>query len=313
MPAIREIKERIASIQSTMKITNAMYMISSTKMNYAKQSLAQTEPYFYSLQRAMQEIMHTLPDDFHHPYLSERDDLEDEPMRAIIVVTADKGLAGSYNHNVLKMAESMINASAKRKIFVVGEAGRQYFIRKNIKIDEHYIYTAQKPSLPRARQISSRMLTRFEQHRVDEVYVVYTKWVNATLFVPDIIQLLPLYRLDKGVLVGDKADRDSTMQDNFMLGPDPTTLLDTIIPGILSGYIYSALVESYAAEHFARMTAMDAANKNGEELLSNLQLQYNRQRQAKITQEITEVAAGAKARKMQLKKKQQLALEERRS
>ena len=302
MSAIRELKDRMTGIQSTMKITKAMYMISSTKMNKAKQNLANTEPYFHSLQKVILTILRSLPENFHHPYLDEREYIDqDNQRRAILCVTGDKGLAGAYNHNVLKMTEQMLKGFKSYKLYMVGEVGRQYFIRRHIPIEESFLYTAQNPTLPTARSIASKMLELFENQKIDELYIVYTRMENATQFVPDIDQLLPLYRLNRDVEVGG----DTTM--HYQLEPNPKVVLNTVIPDYLAGYIYSCLVESYAAEHFARMQAMDSANKNGEDLLAQLSLQYNRQRQAQITQEITEVAAGAQARKQQLEKKRRRA------
>ncbi len=295
MSQIKEIKDRMNGIQSTMKITKAMYMISSTKMNSAKQSLANTEPYFYTLRKVILTILKSLPEDFHHPYLDERKliDVENQKV-AYICVTGDKGLAGAYNHNVLKITEQLIKHNKNSQLYMIGEVGRQYFLRRHIPIEENFLYTAQKPTLPRARQIASKMLELFFNKEIDEVYIIYTKMDSKNQFEPDIEQLLPLNRLDKGVEV---AGLSSAI--HFQLDPSPEELLNTVIPDYLAGYIYSALVESFAAENFARMQAMDSANKNGEELLSSLSLQYNRERQARITQEITEVAGGARARKQQ--------------
>ncbi len=298
MSAIREIKDRMNGIQSTMKITKAMYMISSTKMNVAKERLASTEPYFYSLKKVILMILRSLPEDFSHPYFDDREYVEeDKERKAIICITGDKGLAGSYNHNVLKMTEQMIQKDPMMKLYMVGEVGRQYFMRRNVSIEESFLYTAQQPTLPKARSISSKMLDLFMNKEIDEVYIVYTKMDGSMEFTPEIEQLLPLHRLSAAVEVAGEG------KSNFQLEPSPKDLLDTVIPDYLAGYIYSALVESYAAENYARMQAMDSANKNGEDLLNQLSLQYNRQRQAKITQEITEVCGGAKARRQQLEKK----------
>ncbi len=298
MSAIREIKDRMNGIQSTMKITKAMYMISSTKMNVAKEKLASTEPYFYSLKKVILMILRSLPDDFTHPYFDDREYVEeDKERKAVICVTGDKGLAGSYNHNVLKMTEQMIQKDPMMKLYMVGEVGRQYFMRRDVSIEESFLYTAQQPTLPKARSISSKMLDLFMNKEIDEVYIVYTKMDGSMEFTPEIEQLLPLHRLSAAVEVAGEG------KSNFQLEPSPKALLDTVIPDYLAGYIYSALVESYAAENYARMQAMDSANKNGEDLLNQLSLQYNRQRQAKITQEITEVCGGAKARRQQLEKK----------
>ena len=299
MSQIREIKDRMTGIQSTMKITKAMYMISSTKMNSAKQKLASTEPYFYTLRKLILTILQNLPENFEHPYLDSREYIDNEHQnKAIICVTGDKGLAGAYNLNVLKMTEQIVKDHPDYQLYMIGEVGRQYFLRRHIPIEESFLYTAQNPTLSRARSIASKMLELYAEKKIDEVLIVYTRMDKHNQFTPDIEQLLPLYRLNNEVEVAGQTIH------SIQLEPSPKELLNVVIPDYLSGFIYSALVESYTAENFARMQAMDAANKNGEDLLSSLSLQYNRSRQAKITQEITEVAAGAKARKQQMLKKE---------
>lgn len=302
MAQIREIRDRIASIQNTLKITNAMYMISSTKLNNARRSLAATEPYFYALQDMFARVMRHLPEGFSHPYLDERktDDPSDLK-RAIICVTADKGLAGAYNHNIIKLTESMLRPGKNDKLYTVGEVGRQYFRQHGVNVDGEFLYTAQNPTLGRARKIAYEMLYLFEERKVDEVYIIYTRMKNSMETEADVIQLLPLIRLNEKPFNQDLASINGMgMQENFELSPDAGELLNNIIPDYINGYIYSALVESYCSEHSARMQAMDSANKNGQELVAGLSTKYNRERQAQITQEITEVAAGARARKRQL-------------
>ena len=149
MANTREIKSRMNSIQDTMKITNAMYMISSTKLRKAKKNLEETEPYFYTLQSMIARIMRHLPD-VENPFFQVRKTPE-ERVKAFVVVTADKGLAGAYNHNVLKMAQEQIDNCPNYRLFVVGELGRQYFKNKNIPVAEQFHYTAQNPSLQPAR------------------------------------------------------------------------------------------------------------------------------------------------------------------
>lgn len=300
MSAAREIKERIDSINNTLKITNAMYMISSTKLNYAKAALAKTEPFFYELQGTIARILRHLPAEYHHPFLDKRlTDNPDSLRRAIICVTADKGLAGAYNHNVLRLTEEKLRPDSNDLLFVVGEVGRQYFEKRGTHIDEQFSYTAQKPTLPRARVIASRCLELFRDGSIDEVYILYTEMKNAMETEVVCQQLLPLVRLDQNLFNISLAGAPT---EEFRMEPNPDTLLDYIIPDYISGFIYSALIESYCAEHNSRMQAMDAANKNGSELVSELSVRYNRERQASITQEITEVAAGAKARNAQMKK-----------
>lgn len=309
MSSTREIRERIDSIQSTLKITNAMYMISSTKLNRARQALTQTEPYFYALRSMLGRVSRHLPEEFYHPYLDFHTEIpEEERRKAIICVTADKGLAGAYNHNVLKLAEQSLAKSANNMLFVVGEVGRHYFESRHIAIDEHYTYTAQKPSMGRARKIAAQMLALYNDREVDDVYIIFTTLVNGQA-TAGVTQLLPLNRLHK---TSDDVVAADIVQEDFNLYPSAEKLLDAIIPDFVAGYIYSALVESFAAEHSARMQAMDSANKNGQELVAELQIRYNRERQAQITQEITEVAAGAKARRQQLERRaaRQRALQE---
>ncbi len=304
MSSIRETRDRIESVKSTLKITNAMYMISSTKLNNAKRALAETEPYFYALESMLQRVIRHLPKECEHPYIEDRSELEGRDLRrAIICVTADKGLAGSYNHNVVKLAEESLRPDTNDLLFVVGEFGRHYFESRNITVDEQFHYTAQRPTLSRARQIASRMLELFRQHQVDEVFIIYTRMKNSVESLSESMQLLPLVRLDSSLARG----LGEIQQEDFSMEPSPEVLLDNIVPDFLSGYIYSALVESYASEHSARMQAMDAANKAGQKLRQELSVQYNRQRQGQITQEITEIAAGAKARARQQQRAREAA------
>ncbi len=294
MPTTREIRDRINSIGDTLKITNAMYLISSTKLRKARKSLTDTEPYFYSLQSLVARIIRHLPDDFTHPYLDFRTDVSKENRRrGYIAVTADKGLAGAYNHNVLKMVEDQLKKGDDNMLFVVGEVGRQYFEQRGIPVDEQFHYTAQNPSLHRARMISERMLELYFKKELDEVYIVYTRMQNSLTAQTEIMQLLPLNKLDDKAFV--RATQAGVLQQEFSMEPSPKAVIDNIVPNYITGYIYGALVESFCSEQNARMMAMDAANKNGIKMKQELSVQYNRLRQGQITQEITEVCAGARA------------------
>ncbi|MDD5849603.1 MAG: ATP synthase F1 subunit gamma [Firmicutes bacterium] len=300
MSSTREIKERIGSIQNTLKITNAMYLISSTKMNNAKASLAATEPYFLALESMFARVLRHLPPEFHHPFLDSRQEVNTtNARRAVICVTADKGLAGAYNHNVLKLTMDQFRPDTNDRLYVIGEVGRAWFAHRGVNVDEQFHYTAQKPTLDKSRQIAAIMLDLFTTGKIDEVYIIYTRMKNSMETQTEIVQLLPLVRLNSKIFAQPVG---AARQEEFAMYPDPETLLDNIVPDFLSGYIYSALVESYCSEHSSRMQAMDSANKAGQKLLSQLQIAYNRERQAAITQEITEVAAGARARKEQLER-----------
>ncbi len=293
MSTIRELRDRINSIDNTMKITNAMYLISSTKLRKARQDLQQTEPYFYMLQSMIQRINRHLPKEFTHPYLDRRRGLQASDCRtAVICITADKGLAGAYNHNVLKQTEEMLQRHPHTKLFVVGEMGRVYFHARNIPIEEQFHYTAQNPTLHRARVITGRMLDLYAEREIDEVYIVYTRMKNSLEMETEMQQLLPLDKVQGSVFTD--LPLAANMED-FTMFPSPKAVIENVVPDYLNGFIYSALVEAFCSEQNARMTAMDAANRNGNELKQSLKTLYNRERQAQITQEITEVAAGARA------------------
>ena len=196
MPTTRELRDRIGSIDNTMKITNAMYLISSTKMRKAKAELAQTEPYFYTLQSMIARVMRHLPEDYTHPFLDSREETaEGEGKVAIICVTADKGLAGAYNHNVIKETEELLKQYKNSRLFVVGEMGRSYFHTRRIPIDETFRYTAQNPTLHRARVITRKMLELFQNREIDELHIAYTRMKSSLEMECLEEQLLPLDKL----------------------------------------------------------------------------------------------------------------------
>ena len=302
MANTREIQSRMKSIEDTMKITNAMYMISSTKLRRAKKELEDTEPYFFTLQGMLARIIRHLPE-VQHKYISDGSgaDAQTDRKKAFLVITADKGLAGAYNHNVLKLAEEQLADCKEQHLFVVGEVGRQYFHMKKIKVEEHFLYTAQNPTMHRARVIASRIVELYESGAVDEVHMIYTSMKNGLQTETEQIQLLPI---DKTVFQTAKIPVDM-YQEDFAYKPSLEVVLDTVIPNYMVGYIYGALVESYCSEHNARMVAMQAANDSAQAMIHDLSVEYNRVRQAAITQEITEVIAGAKAQKRKKQKRMQ--------
>ena len=193
MANAREIKSRISSVQDTMKITNAMYMISSSKMKKAKKILSDTEPYFYNMQSAIARILRHIPD-IQHPFFSVRHLIPTEERKiATIVVTGDKGMAGAYNHNITKMTEEfMANTPGHHKLYVLGVVGRQYFSKKDVDMDGSFRYTVQKPTMHRARMISEEVIRGFLEREVDEVHIIYTQMQNAVVMEPVNMQLLPL-------------------------------------------------------------------------------------------------------------------------
>lgn len=294
MANMKEIKTRMKSIQDTMKITNAMYLISSSKMKRAKKTLADTEPYFFGIQRAMDRMLRHIPET-ENRYLDQRPEIADEDRKfGLIVVTADKGLNGAYNHNIIKMAEERLKLPGHRKLYVLGVVGRQYFGRlKDVDMDGSFRYTVQKPTMNRARMISETIVDGFLNRELDEVFILFTEMVNQMKEEPRLKQLLPLKR----VAFNPEKIPLGVMQENINLFPSADEVMDNMAPNYLTGIIYGCLVEAYASEHNARMMAMQSSTDNAREMLKDLSIQYNRARQAAITQEITEVVSGANAQK----------------
>lgn len=304
MANTREIQSRMKSIQDTMKITNAMYMISSTKLRKARKNLEETESYFYTLQSMIARILRHLPEkeiQEYNEYFDHREKKDPaDRVHGLIVVTADKGLAGAYNHNVLKLAEERIKEGGRYKLFVVGELGRQYFGAKKIPVAEQFHYTAQNPTLHRARIISETILQQFHTGEVDDVQLIYTVMKNGVTTETQTLNLLPLTAQH---YMPEQAHMAGIVQEELVMNPSPRAVLDNIVPDCVMGYIYGGLVESFCSEQNARMMAMEAANKSASAMIHDLSVQYNRVRQAMITQEITEVIAGAKAQKAKKKAK----------
>lgn len=302
MATIKEIRDRINSVNDTRKITNAMYLISSTKLRRAKKMLTDTEPFFFSTQAMISRLVRHLPEGVDNIFLETRLEIpEDERRRGYIIFTDDKGLAGSYNHNVIKLAEEKIAADkGDWKLFVIGEVGRFHFLSKNVDIEESFMFTSQNPTLHRARKIAAEILDYYYSRKLDEFYIIYTT-VHGTKIDTKFEKLLPLE-----IITDIKREKPvtGTMLEEFLMEPSPSAILDNIVPNYVTGFIYGALVEAFCSVQSARMMAMDSANKNAEAMIAELQRTYNRQRQAMITQEITEVVSGAKALKNAKKAKE---------
>ncbi len=290
MASTREIKERMNSIRDTQKITNAMYLISSTKLQKARKNLEATEPYFFSIQAMMSRMLRHIPDP-HHPFFDPHEELsEEERVAGFLVITADKGLAGAYNHNILKLTMEAFGRRKNTKLFVVGETGRHFFEARGIPIDEEFHYTAQNPSLHRARVISLRLLELYRSGDLQEIYIAFTSMKDMMNAEVQMKQLLPLK-----TMTPDQVIPAMVPHEEFALKPSLDAIVENVVPNYIMGFVYSALVESFCSEQNSRMLSMKAANRAANDILHDLSIQHNRIRQAGITQEITEVVGGAKA------------------
>ena len=305
MANMKEIQDRIRSIQDTMKITNAMYMISSSKMKKAQKVLKDTEPYFYAMQDAISRVLRHAPE-IDHVYFegnsAHKKEGKDKNI-GYIVITGDKGMAGAYNHNVIKLAEQKLQQEGNVTLFVLGELGRHYFARKNVKVDTSVRYTVQHPTVHRARSIALKMLELYDSGELDEVHIIYTVMESAVSMEAKSWQLLPLKKQGFGKHHMNLEDKEllkqllDVHQEVITMSPSPEAVMEAVVPQFLIGTIYGCLVESYCSEHNSRMIAMESSTKSAKEMLNNLSIMYNRARQAAITQEITEVIGGAKAQK----------------
>ena len=296
MANIKEIKERINSISDTRKITNAMYLISSTKLGKARKLLGDTEPFFYATKDMIDRLVSNLPEGVENVFLETKEDIPKEKRRrCYVVITDDKGLAGSYNHNVLRTIDEQLSKdNGNYKLFVIGEVGRFHFVSKNIEIEQFFLFMAQNPTLHRARKISAEIVDYYQNRLIDEFYIVYTAMKGGTCETR-FEKLLPLDFITE--LHAKAQAQNGLYNDEFLMEPNPSAILDNIVPNYITCFIYGALVEAYCSVQHSRMQAMDSANKNAEKMTEELRKKYNRQRQAMITQEITEVVSGAKALK----------------
>ncbi len=293
MANAREIQGRMKSIKDTMKITNAMYMVSSSKLQKARRELKNTEPYFEMIEDSLAKILDTAPDAGNAFFDKRIHKTGNARTAGYLIITADKGLAGAYNHNVIKLAEEKIEDEADDMLFVVGQIGRHYCEKKGIPIDINFRYTAQNPSMNRARHIANKLIELFLDEQIDELYVIYTKMINSMSVETKCKQILPI-RAEK--LETSDNDLAEGYEDATFL-PDAATVFEQIVPDYITGFVYGALVESFCSEHNARMLAMQNSTDNAKEMIRELSIAYNRARQAAITQEITEVVSGTRNRK----------------
>lgn len=299
MATTKEIKNRINGVKDTQKITNAMYLIASTKLRKAKSELDSTRPYFQALQNEIKRIFRIkeeIENKYFYPITGEH---VLPGSYGYLVITADKGLAGAYNQNVIKEAVKLMKEHENPKLFVVGEYGRHYFTSHHIPIEKSFLYTAQNPTIHRAREISGILLDMFDRGELSKIFVIYTDMKSAVNSQTCTTRLLPFHRAQ--FIVPDSHEKEIKSAFEFM--PSLETILDSIVPSYVTGFIYSALIDSFCSEQNARMSAMDSANQNAQKLLDELSVQYNHIRQSAITQEITEISSGAKSMKRKAEKR----------
>lgn len=277
--SMKEIKLRIRSVESTMQITKAMQLVASSKLRRAKERVEHSRPYFETLYTTLFDIaaadMH-----FDSPYLAKRGTRR----RLYIVIAGDRGLAGGYNNNILKMVEAD-TAGEPYTVLPIGKKAVEFFARRSVPMLTQSFAEAGDLSVSDCFEISRLICKKFIGDEFDEIRLCFTQFVSMLTQTATILPILPF-----------DAPRPKRERQTLMLyEPDSTTVFDSIFPEYLAGVVYGALCESVASEQGARRMAMDAATKNAGEMIEHLNLYYNRARQAAITQEITEIVAGANA------------------
>ena len=275
----KEIKNRIRSMESTKQITKAMEMVAASKLRRAQAQVLDARPYFETLYAAIQDIVQNNRD-FSSPYLVKR-----EVKKSLYVVIAgDRGLAGGYNSNVLKLTMEQLQGK-DATVLPIGKKAVDYFKAHGIQTLSAAYAEAEDVSVGDCFSISKQLSKLFLKGEYDEIFVVYTNFISVLSQSPTSMQILPLCYEAQGITDNKGSD--------ILYEPDSETVFASIIPEYLGGILYGALCESRAAEQAARRTAMDSATQNAEEMIGNLSLQFNRARQAAITQEITEIVAGS--------------------
>ena len=273
---MKDIKRRMRSVESTMQITKAMELVASSKMRRAKERVEKARPYFGALAETVGRILsetrvssvYTTPRAVQHSLF--------------IVIAGDRGLAGGYNANVLKLAAAQM-AGKQVKVLTIGKKAQEYYAKRDFEVLADYPGLAETLRISDTHPIVSDILAGYRQAAFDEVFLCYTEFVSPMTQEPRCVRLLP----------AEPAADEGAKRSMVEYDPSPEAVFDAIIPEYLTGMLYGAVVESYASEQSARRMAMESASDNASEMIEDLNLSYNRARQAAITQEITEIVAGA--------------------
>ena len=277
--SMKDIKLRIKSVESTMQITKAMELVASSKLRKAKERQERCRPYFTGLHQTLENI-EKAASDFSSPYQKQRDIKK----RCVIVIAGDRGLAGGYNSNVFKSVLPLIEGG-NVCVLPIGKRTVEFFIRNQVEILTTEFAEAADVSVADCFTISNLITKGYLAGQFDAVSIVYTQFVSMLTQTPVCDNLLPLKKTDSAAKSG--------VHSLVLYEPSPSAVYNAIVPNYIAGMIYGAMCESVASELGARRTAMDAASKNASEMIDDLSLRYNRARQGAITQEITEIVAGA--------------------
>lgn len=291
MASMRDIKRRKSSIQSTQQITKAMKLVSTVKLQRAKQNAEKSDNYFRCMYSTVQSIL-SRTKNLDHKFLK----AGESGKKAVIVITSNRGLAGGYNSNVIKLITQGELADEELCIYAIGKKGKDA-LQKNYEIKADYSSVIEEPVYADAMSIGKEVLEAFARGEISEIYLAYTAFKNTVVHEPTLLKLLPV-EFDTGSIAdADTVSSENLGEDKALMNfePEDEEALNLLIPKYITSLIYGGMVESVASENGARMQAMDSATSNAEEMISSLTLLYNRARQGSITQELTEIIAGANA------------------
>ncbi|MEO8765827.1 MAG: ATP synthase F1 subunit gamma [Ginsengibacter sp.] len=287
--ALKEVRNRIQSVKSTQQITKAMKMVSAAKLRRAQDAIVQMRPYAQKLQEMLSNIVSNAEGDIKMSLAAVR------PVEKVlvIVITSDRGLCGGYNSNLIKLAREVIKekyatafAKGNAELLPLGKKGYEHFLKNKFKVIDQFWNIFSDPSFEKVAAASKHVMDMFAKGHIDAVELIYSEFKNAATQKFTVEQFLPVKKTVK---------KKGEVKADFIFEPDKNTLIEELMPKILNTQLYKAILDAHASEHGARMTAMDKATENAEELLKYLKISYNRARQAAITTELTEIVSGAAA------------------
>jgi F-type H+-transporting ATPase subunit gamma len=282
MAKTQDLKRRIRSVRNTMQLTRAMKMVSAAKLRRAQERILAARPYAHRLQRVLRSVAARAHPE-QHPLLVRREGQRVE----LVVITADKGLCGAFNAAIIRLAEAFARERAgwQIRVHTVGKKGRDYFVRRG-GVARQRVDVFRRVEFETARDIARELMEDYRDDRIDSIHLIYNEFKSAIQARPVVQQLLPIEPAELGA---------AEAADEYIYEPSPEELFTWLLPAYVENQVFHAMLESAAAEHAARMTAMDSASGNAGELIESLTLTMNRVRQASITTEIIEVVSGAEA------------------
>jgi len=296
MPSLLDIRRRVRAVKSTQQITKAMKMVAASRLRRAQERIQQARPFALQMRRVLHSLASRV-DPTAHPLLDERTEPKANGRALLVVVTADRGLCGSFNTNIIKSAGNFITETASRQVILglVGRRGRDFFARRGFEVRYEQVNLFAQLKFDRAQAIAAAAIDAFVGGEVDSVYLAYNEFKSVMVQQVAIERLLPIPRGAFGTAGQAAAPPTSEPQIEYLYEPEPAELFAHLLPSYVEVQVYRALLESNAAFYAAQMTAMDAATRNSGEMIEQLTLYMNKVRQAAITREIIEVVSGAQA------------------